>query len=60
MNKLKSFASSPQGRRTIEQVSRKARQYASDPKNRAKIDEVTRRLRGGGEGRGPAAPPRGF
>lgn len=44
MSKLSSFARSPQGRRTIEQATRKAQQMAKDPANRAKVEDLRRNL----------------
>ena len=49
INRVASFARSPQGRRAFGQAKR----YAQSPKGRAKIDQVRRQLaaRGGGHGR---------
>ncbi|MEU6264740.1 hypothetical protein [Saccharopolyspora shandongensis] len=40
--KVADFASSPQGRKVIDQ----AKKYASDPKNKEKIDQVKNKLFG--------------
>ncbi|MER7222062.1 hypothetical protein [Streptomyces rubradiris] len=42
VERIKQFARSPQGRRTIEQ----ARRTASDPRRRAQARELVRKLRG--------------
>ncbi|WP_433869551.1 hypothetical protein [Saccharopolyspora sp. CA-218241] len=43
--KVSQFASSPQGRKAMEQ----AKKYASDPKNKEKIDQVKNKLFGKGK-----------
>ncbi len=57
IDKLKSYAKSAEGRKTIEQVSSKAQALAKDPKNRAKLEEVANRLRGATKGGGGKAAP---
>lgn len=47
VSKIARFASSPQGRRTIEQ----ARTKLDTPENRKRITEAIGRVRGGGTGR---------
>ncbi|MEU3414820.1 MULTISPECIES: hypothetical protein [Streptomyces] len=42
VERIKQFARSPQGRRTIEQV----RRTAADPRRRAQAQELVRKLRG--------------
>jgi len=60
--KLAGFARSPQGRKVIDQASRKAQQLAKDPATRAKIDQGTARVRAEvdkrrGGGTPPSTPP---
>ena len=60
--KLAGFASSPQGRKVIDQASRKAQQLAKDPATRAKIDQGNARVRAEvdkrrGGGTPPSTPP---
>lgn len=47
MQRIKQFAKSPQGRRTIEQ----ARRAAADPRRRTQAKQMLRKLRSGREGR---------
>ena len=60
--KLAGFARSPQGRRVLDQASRKAQELANDPATRAKIDKGTARVRAEvdkrrGGGSPPVTPP---
>ena len=60
--KLAGFARSPQGRKVIDQASRKAQQLAKDPATRAKIDQGAARVRAEvdkrrGGGTPPSTPP---
>ncbi len=60
--KIAGFARSPQGRRVIDQASRKAQELAKDPATRAKIDKGTARVRAEvdkrrGGGTPPSTPP---
>ncbi|MBC7640497.1 MAG: hypothetical protein H7231_12040 [Rhodoferax sp.] len=60
--KLAGFARSPQGRKVIDQASRKAQQLAKDPATRAKIDQGAARVRSEvdkrrGGGTPPSTPP---
>ena len=60
--KLAGFARSPQGRKVIDQASRKAQQLAKDPATRANIDQGTARVRAEvdkrrGGGTPPSTPP---
>lgn len=65
LGKVTKFASSPKGRRAVEQARVKAERMAKDPATRAKIDagvdkikgQVDRRRRGQGGGTPP--PPTG-
>ncbi|GAA4618865.1 hypothetical protein [Saccharopolyspora hordei] len=47
--KVAEFASSPQGKKVIDQ----AKKYASDPKNKEKIEQVKNKLLGGKGGKTP-------
>ncbi len=55
--KLAGFARSPQGRKVIDQASRKAQELAKDPATRAKIDQGTARVRAEVDKRRGAAAP---
>jgi hypothetical protein len=65
LSKVSRFASSPQGRRAIEQARVRAGEMAKDPATRAKIDagvsrvrgEVDKRRRGGGATPPPPSTP---
>lgn len=46
LSKVTRFASSPRGRRAIQQAKVKAEQMAKDPATRAKIDAGVNRVRG--------------
>ncbi|CAM5258367.1 hypothetical protein GCM10010329_05510 [Streptomyces spiroverticillatus] len=50
ISKLKSYARSPQGRRTIA----RGRQQAANPRRRSQARSLLGRLRGGGRGHGGA------
>ncbi|MFJ2739100.1 hypothetical protein ACIO3O_05485 [Streptomyces sp. NPDC087440] len=50
ISKLKSYARSPQGRRTIA----RGRREAANPRRRAQARSLLGRLRGGGRGHGTA------
>ncbi|GAA3492614.1 MULTISPECIES: hypothetical protein [Streptomyces] len=50
ISKLKNYARSPQGRRTIA----RGRREAADPRRRAQAKSLLGRLRGGGRGHGGA------
>lgn len=45
-SKIAQFASSPQGKKALNQ----AKDFASKPENKAKIEQVAQKLRGGGKG----------
>lgn len=56
--KLAGFARTPQGRKVIDQASRKAQQLAKDPATRAKIDQGAARVRAEvDKRRGGGTPP---
>lgn len=55
--KLAGFARSPQGRKVIDQASRKAQSLANDPATRAKIDKGTARVRAEVDKRRAGTPP---